>query len=283
MSAPAGYAADLDALPRDLTALCKVVQGLLIHRDLAQFLYRLKLSDQRREEAHTRPLAQMLNLIHQLEPGDLTVPRAPAHRMVSVCRHFSLMLCGFLRRRNMPARARCGFAAYLNPSDPGRFEDHWVTEYWNDSESRWVLVDAQLDAVLGDASHFGFDPLDVPRNRFVVAGDAWQMCRSGRADPAAFGLSFIHLQGLWFVAGNLVRDLASLNRVEMLPWDVWGAMPKEDTQITAATGDLFDRVAAVTLGGDAAFREARAVYESDDRLRVPATVFNALRNVAEAI
>ena len=29
------------------------------------------------------------------------------------------------------------------------------------------------------------------------------------------------LRGLWFVAGNVMRDFAALNNMEMLPWDVW--------------------------------------------------------------
>jgi hypothetical protein len=32
------------------------------------------------------------------------------------------------------------------------------------------------------------------------------------------------MHGLWFSAGNLVRDIAALNNRETLPWDFWGAM-----------------------------------------------------------
>jgi hypothetical protein len=145
------------------------------------------------------------------------------------------------------------------------------------------LVDAQMDAVQRKAFKLDFNPLDVPRNRFIIAGDAWQMCRSGLAEPARFGLSPIQLCGLWFVAGNVVRDLASLNRMEMLPWDVWGLMAMNDEALTADQKALLDRVAALTLADDDAFAEVRTIYESDDRLRVPPVVFNALRNAAEKI
>jgi hypothetical protein len=33
---------------------------------------------------------------------------------------------------------------------------------------------------------------------------------------------------LWFVAGSLVRDVAARNKVELLPWDAWGAQPQPD-------------------------------------------------------
>ena len=54
----------------------------------------------------------------------------------------------------------------------------------------------------------------------------------------------------------------------------------------ALTGEkkaLLDRVAGLTLAGDGAFAEVRAIYESDDRLRVPPVVFNAIRNAPEQV
>jgi len=42
-------------------------------------------------------------------------------------------------------------------------------------------------------------------------------------------------------------------------------------------------VAALTLAGDSAFSQMRAIYESDGRLRVPPIVFNAVRNAPETI
>ncbi len=51
----------------------------------------------------------------------------------------------------------------------------------------------------------------------------------------------------------------------------------------AAKLTMLDRIAALTLAGDAAFAEVRRTYESDERLQVPSMVFNALRNAPESI
>ena len=153
--------------------------------------------------------------------------------MPSVCSHFWSLIAAILREQGVPARAPCGFGAYFVP---GRFEDHWVAEYWNTAEQRWVLVDAQLDHVQRSAFRINFDPTDVPHERFILAGDAWKECRAGRAGPELFGLSIIKEQGLWWIAQNLIRDLASLNRLEMLPWDVWGIMPKPTGTISDDDG-----------------------------------------------
>ena len=280
MTALGANADEFHALPKDLASLCEVVQGVLIHRDIAPWLYGITLTEEQRDDGHIRPIEQMLTRIHELDSRPLTSARDVGHRLPSVCRHFSLMLTAILRHQAIPARPRCGFGAYFTP---GKFEDHWVCEYWNAGEKRWILVDAQLDAIQRKALNIDFNPLDTPRNKFVIAGDAWQMCRSGLADPTAFGLAHAQLQGLWFVAGNVLRDLASLNRMEMLPWDVWGAMDMNDAALTDEKKKLLDRVAALTLAGDDVFAEVREIYESNARLRVPPVVFNALRNAQEEI
>lgn len=281
MSAGAEFAAQLAALPRDIGALCRIVQGVILHADMAPWLYDVKFSPERYDDKNVRPVAEVLKRVGTLAGQPLTVARKPADRMACVCRHFSLMLCAILREQGVPARTRVGFGAYFNQ---GKFEDHWVAEYWNAAQSRWILVDAQLDEIQRKTFKLDFDPVDVPHNRFIIAGDAWQMCRSRGANPDDFGLSMVpHLHGMWFIAGNVLRDFASLNRVEMLPWDVWGMMSMDEASLTEEKRSVLDHVAALTLAGDEAFPEIRKLYDSDDRLRVPSMVFNVMHNAQEGV
>jgi hypothetical protein len=121
----------------------------------------------------------------------------------------------------------------------------------------------------------------VPRDQFVIAFDAWTKCRTGKADPDKFGI--FDEKGLWFIAGNVLRDFASLNNMEMLPWDVWGAMIQPNDEITPEKFALFDRLAELTREPDAHFAELRALYDSDASLRVPGEVFNFLRQQFEPV
>jgi hypothetical protein len=84
--------------------------------------------------------------------------------------------------------------------------------------------------------------------------------------------------GYWFIASNIVRDIAALNNREMLPWDVWGVMKRDDAELDFA---LFDRLAGLTHEPDRHFDELRALY-ADPRFAVPHTVFNAVLNRPEA-
>jgi len=80
MTSPGANAAEFNKLPKDLAKLCEVVQGVLIHRDMAPFLYNLNLSKEQRDDGNIRPLAQMLTRIHALDPRPLTAPREPGPR-----------------------------------------------------------------------------------------------------------------------------------------------------------------------------------------------------------
>ena len=269
-----------DALPDDITALVAVVQGLGVYDLFAERFYGVSLTEQRGAEIHLRGVKEQLERLLLLSDKPLTHPRPPDKRLACRCRHFTLLLVAMLRHKGTPARARCGFATYFNAPC---FEDHWVCEYWSADAARWVLVDPQLDAVWREKLHIDFDLLDMPRDRFLTAGAAWQQCRSGEADPTRFGISFAGLYGLWFIAGSLVRELAALNKIELLPWDVWGAQPQPGAPLTDEQLTLFDTVAALTHRPDANFEALRTLYENDERLRVPLVVFNALRNQREAV
>lgn len=251
----------LAGLPTDLPGLVSVVQNQLIHIFWAA-RYGRTLSDAERAAVQIRPLADKLALIAQVNPTPLTQPRPVAERQVGNCRDYSLFLCGLLRAQGVPARARCGFATYFLPE---HHEDHWVCEVWHTQNARWVMVDAQLDTLQQEVLAVDFDTFDVPSDRFIDAGRAYQMCRAGQADPDQFGIADMH--GLDFIQGNVVRDFLALNKVEILPWDWgWGFLTPEKFADTA----FFDHLAALTVAGDAAYAGLRALYESEPSLAVPA-------------
>ena len=263
MTDPKEYAGQLDGMPTEIPALCEVVQGLLLHIFWAE-RYGLELTEERKQEVNIRTVQGKLARILALSDQPLTTARPLEQRLVGNCRDFSVLLCAILRHQAVPARARCGFGAYFLP---GRFEDHWLCEYWHADEGRWVLVDAQLDAFQRQTLDIQFDPLDVPRDQFLVGGKAWQMCRAGQANPDHFGIFDMH--GMWFIRGDLVRDFLALNKVEILPWDGWGDVITDEPGVSDEETAWFDRLAALTLAGDKAFPEMRFLYENDARLRMP--------------
>jgi hypothetical protein len=266
LSNPGDYAHLYAGLPTDVGDLCKIVQGTTIHIFWAE-RYGYPLSPERQAEVQLRTMPRRLARMIELDPSPLTQARPLEHKLVGNCRDFSLMLASILRHQGVPARARCGFGAYFMPN---HYEDHWVCEYWNADQNRWVLVDAQLDPFQCEQMHVPFNPLDVPRDQFIVGGKAWQMCRSGQADPDQFGIFDMH--GLGFVRGDFIRDVASLNKVELLPWDCWGIIETPDDALSADDLTFLDQLAALTSADVPNFDAVRTLYESDPRLHVNGTV-----------
>ena len=259
MSDPGAQVSLFQSLPTSIADLVKLVQNITIHVFWAE-RYGFKIPPERMDELQLRSMEKRLARTIELDPRPLTEPRPIDKKLIGNCRDHSLLLASFLRHQGIPARARCGFGTYFLPD---HFEDHWVTEYWNQEQSRWMLVDAQLDSLQCDAMKIPFNPLDVPRDQFIVGGKAWQMCRTGEQDPNKFGIFEMH--GLGFVRGNLVRDVASLNKMELLPWDCWGVILNEQLD-NPNDLSLLDEVASLTANDVPEFEAVRSRYETDPRL-----------------
>jgi hypothetical protein len=251
-----------DAPPPEPGAVAAFVQGLLMHEGLPH-LYGFAAPDSRRADKQLHAASAMLSRAGRLSAEPLSQPRPPEQRVLCVCRHFATLFTALMRRAGVPARARCGFATYFAP---GKRLDHWVGEYWDARARRWRLVDAQIDPIQQQAFAVDFDPLDVPRDRFLVGGDAWRACRAG-ADPLTFGVGGTQMWGLVEVYGDLFQDLAALQKIELLPWGWYGLALDE-----AGMGEtsLLDDLAAISSHADAtALTRLRALLAGDERLRIP--------------
>jgi len=236
MSKPGSGPLGFDGLPADVAALCRIVQGVLIHSDWIA-AYGVSEAEFRTVSRETLPLAARLKQIGDAGAGVLTAERATDKRAVGTCRDYALMLCGMLRQQGMAARVRCGFAAYFKKP----WEDHWICEYWRDG--CWRRADAQLDTVIAPRLGIAFDLADLPADMFITAGEAWRRCRSGEADPATFGHGEA-ASGLWFVRVNVIRDHHSLNDRETSDWDTWRQATAAHRVLSEAECVQADEIAA---------------------------------------
>ncbi|MGW0520777.1 transglutaminase domain-containing protein [Crossiella sp. NPDC003009] len=240
--------------------ICRPVHTLVVHpMDTPE----LDLPADRFEDNQIRPVNSLLQRLLALDPAPLTVPREPRKRVVGSCRHFAVLGCALLRHRGIAARARCGFATYFQP---GKAVDHWITEYWDDT--RWVRVDTE---------HLGGNALPHPHDLrpedFLTGGEAWLAHRRGEIDASRFGVYGTENWGPAEISGNAVRDLAALNKVEMLPWDEWGRMTEAYAGTTGPDYDiLLDELARVCATDDPS--AVRALYAHED-LRVPEPISSA--------
>jgi hypothetical protein len=163
----------------------QVVQGVLIFPfGVWAKHYGIQVSEERSAELNLRAVSRMLEGILALDPSPLSVARPPQKRLYGLCRDFAVLLVAMLRHQGTPARERVGFGGYFN-SD--WYWDHRVTEYWDAPQQRWVLVDPRLDEVRRKVLQRKVGPFHITRESpFLVAGEVWQRCRAGQADPEMF-------------------------------------------------------------------------------------------------
>ncbi|MFE7274082.1 transglutaminase domain-containing protein [Streptomyces sp. NPDC057623] len=231
----------IEGLPDDPVGICAAVRGLVIQpSDAAE----LGIPEARTAEKNIRPVNRLIATLTALDPAPLHRPRTPATRVIGTCRHFATIACAFLRARGVAARARCGFGTYFQQ---GRGFDHWITEYRDDDQGRWVRVDTEH---LG--GNFVARPDDLAPGEFLTGGEAWARYRDGVLDPFMFGTAGTdHAWGPHEISGNAVRDLAALHRHETLNWDEWGRMTAAYEGSTGPDYDrLIDEVADACRGDD---------------------------------
>jgi hypothetical protein len=295
------YTEGAQELPGDPLKLSEIVQGIILH-DMWIAKYNVTPKTEQWCNALSPSVEDLLDTVVGVDQGEPFNHREPGDRVIACCREFSTMLCGILRAKGIPARARCGFAPYL--AKEGFYEDHWMCEAWNGTS--WQRVDPQIDSFQLKVFHdyakehselgadyremlMEFDPQNLKPGDFMIAGEAWQKCRSGDLSPNTFGigvdLSKYGLRspyGLWFIRGNLIRDFLALNKIELLPfveglektkiyWDDW-TMMQPDAIISDEDMTLLDKISELTSNPDENLQEIQQLYTNSKQLHPPKSI-----------
>lgn len=111
----------------------------------------------------------MLAGILRLDETGFTKNRDVTKRITVSCRQASVLFSAILKAKGIPCRSRAGFMDFGDSGDS--YMEHWVNEYWDFNENRWVLAD--VDGYYEYEQRFGYSQFDLPRRKFVTASEAW--------------------------------------------------------------------------------------------------------------
>ncbi|NLM57601.1 MAG: transglutaminase domain-containing protein [Clostridium sp.] len=251
-------------IPKDIKTIVAYVQNILLHQHWAK-AYGLELSEERKKEPFIRSFEEKLIFLNKMGFNHVSEQRSNENKMVSICRDFSVVASALCREAGIPARARCGFATYF---EEGKYIDHWVLEYWNSKEQRWIMVDAQLDELQQKALKLPFDPLNVPEEYFLTGPRAWLICREGKCNPESFGI--FKWWGYEYLQCNLILDVNSLLKVPMQPWDSWKgykSLPIE--KWTEDDYKVMDQLSLLSLNVDNNFDALFKYVQTNGKIKVP--------------
>ncbi len=90
-------------------------------------------------------------LFRQDERG-FTKNREIRHKVVITCRYVAVLLASILKAKGIPCRVRSGFASYF--SNNGKYIDHWIIEYYNKDENRWITCDPDPNSGKDDINKY---------------------------------------------------------------------------------------------------------------------------------
>lgn len=263
-------------LPDDVLEIGKLVKMNTIHRMMLAMGNTganadLKFGDMSKvpwwrqlEDDNLPTTAAMLAELYRRDPRGLTFERKVEDRIVVTCRSVSILMASILKSKGIPTRVRSGNAPYFDLGPLGKVSvDHWIDQYWNAAEERWVTIDADALFLAMD-----LDIFDQPDGAFDFPAKAWLDMRAGKIDPMRFHNGKPE-RGPIVILWSLFYDFHSLmnNETIYMHNPVYGR-PEKFGQLTAGELAKIDNLAQLMLDPDKSFDKLVGIFETDRDFRL---------------
>lgn len=200
--------------------------------------------------------------------SNYTLNRCEKDKVNICCREQALMLVSTLKAKGIPCRCRSGFANYIYNDNVNY--DHWITEYYDKSKNRWVLVDADVCC-----SNPDLNPYDIPRSKFLFGAEAYLGMRNKKykdneiyyaSDPATLGLKAA-IRGLFY-------DFHCLMNNEIIFLHQPKYIVDKDFILDEEEYLELDELALLLLEPDQNFEKIQYIWDNNSKFRIMAGGLN---------
>jgi len=266
-------------LPNDIREIGLLVRKQIIHRvtlrhgnigtntDL-RYGDMTKVPWYRQPEDDVMPTASaILAELYRRDERGFVTDRVEENKLILTCRFVSILMASILKSKGIPTRVRSGFAPYfkvLDKTEKGKSIDHWINQYWNKKENRWVTID--IDASLED--YIPFDRYDVPKGVFDFSADTWLKIRSGKIDGSHFWNAG-GFDGLVVVGWELFYDFHSLMNSEIIYLHAPEIVHLNNfPKLSESVLKEIDSLARLMQKPDDNFKELVKVWETNKKFRL---------------
>lgn len=218
---PGLYESYLRSLPDDVRKIGALVRNQLIHRtslhdENTKIIPGLIYADMKNipwwrqaEDDNFNTAVAIIAELFRRDSKGFTQDRKDKDKLVLTCRHTTLLMASILKAKDIPCRVRSGYAPYF-PFKKGLSFDHWINEYWDKNENRWVIIDVD-----GHQHNTGFDMFDMPSDAFDYPAISWLNCRNGKDNPNRFH-NAAPAKGLKVIGWALFYDFHCLMNNEII-------------------------------------------------------------------
>lgn len=207
----------------------------------------------------------MLAELYRRDQRGFVPDRAIENKPILTCRFVAILMAAILKSKGIPARVRSGNAAYFDMGTLGNVSaDHWINQYWNEQENRWIKIDVDGSWELKDK----FDPYNMPEGKFDFPADAWLNIRSGKIDPK----HFYNAKPEWgtiVVLWSLFYDFHCLmnNEIIYTHMPIYGSYEKFKN-LTPAELEKIDNLASLMQNPDDNFDALTKIWETEKDFRL---------------
>lgn len=198
------------------------------------------------------------------------IKREAKDKINITCRGQAILLASILKAKGIPARARSGFAPYIKYD--GISYDHWITEYYDESENIWKLVDA--DEHCPD-HEMGFDLNNIPYDRFIFGANAYLGLRekSIKEDSILYSSNPVTL-GMKAALRGLFYDFHSLMNNEIIFLHIPRYIREKDFNLSEEEYNELDYLAKLMLNPNENFEELQEVWDKTPKYRILSGALN---------
>lgn len=266
-------------LPEEIEKLCLLQRHQIIHptnlldetrKDLNSFYGDMTQIPETRQifEDDIFPTAQSVLAELLRKNPNYEIKRDIQNKIHVTCRAQAILLASILKAKGIPARARSGFAEYT--SNEGVYWDHWITEYFDEKEKRWILVDADCCC-----NAINFNPFALPREKFLFGANAWLGMRQSRyqekeiayaSNPVTTGLKAA-MRGLFYDFHCLMND-------EIIFLHMPSYVPKKKFELSEEEYQELDNLAELMQNPNENFERLQEIWEKNLKFRIMSGALN---------
>lgn len=274
---PGLYKESLKNLPSDIKGIGILVRKQLVHRSTLEngntgsnkdlrYGDMTKVPWYRQCEDDIFPTsAAIIAELFRRDPKGFILDRAVENKLILSCRFTAIIMAAILKAKGIPVRARSGFAPYFEVEDleKGKSYDHWINQYWNEKESRWITID--VDGCL--EGYFKFDPFDMPDGIFDFSADAWLAVREGKVEGSHFK-DAVGLEGLVTISWQLFHDFHALMNNEILYQHGSSYLQSKMDKLSKEELEEIDDLARLMQKPDDNFNKLKEIWETNKKFRI---------------
>ena len=180
------------------------------------------------------------------------------------CRGQAILLASILKTKGIPARVRSGFTL----KNDSVYHDHWITEYYNENEKRWILVDADMCC-----NNLEFNPYDIPKDCFLTAAKAYLNIRNNILNPnEIYSAEFDYNSRDKYIIPTIIKALMYDFHCLMNDEIIYSHYPKyfKEKNFVLNEDDYkeLDSLAMLMLEPNENFEKIRIIWNTNEKYRI---------------